>query len=113
MAAWFAALDPASARVSAATFGELQAGVEKTRAHDPAKAAELEAWVDRLIRTADIAPVDEQVFRLWARLMVGQQPKLRLDAIIAATALCRGYTVATRNTRDFAGFGVPVFDPFA
>jgi toxin FitB len=34
------------------------------------------------------------------------------DSIIAATASVRGWTVATRNTSDFAKLGVPVFDPW-
>ena len=34
------------------------------------------------------------------------------DSLIAATALHHGFTVATRNTRDFAKAGVAVVDPF-
>jgi len=32
--------------------------------------------------------------------------------LIAATAWAHGLTVATRNTKDFEGCGVPVFNPF-
>ena len=32
--------------------------------------------------------------------------------MIAATARVHGLTVVTRNVRDFADFGVPLFDPF-
>lgn len=35
------------------------------------------------------------------------------DALIAATAIARGFTVVTRNIRDFKTFGVTVLDPFA
>ena len=34
------------------------------------------------------------------------------DTMIAATAAVRGWTVATRNTTDFAPLGVTVFDPW-
>lgn len=35
------------------------------------------------------------------------------DSLIAACAWEHGLILATRNTRDFEGFGIPVFDPFA
>ena len=34
------------------------------------------------------------------------------DSMIAATAAVRGWTVATRNTSDFANLGVAVFNPW-
>ena len=34
------------------------------------------------------------------------------DALIAATALVRDLTVATRNTDDFKPFGVSLINPF-
>jgi predicted nucleic acid-binding protein len=34
------------------------------------------------------------------------------DSFIAATASSRGWTVATRNTSDFAALGVQVFNPW-
>jgi hypothetical protein len=34
------------------------------------------------------------------------------DALIAATALRHGLALVTRNTRDFAGFGVRLVNPF-
>lgn len=34
------------------------------------------------------------------------------DAMIAATAKEHGYTVVTRNLRDFAGCGVPLLNPW-
>jgi predicted nucleic acid-binding protein len=37
---------------------------------------------------------------------------LATDMLLAATALDRGLTVATRNTGHFEVAGVPVFNPF-
>jgi toxin FitB len=34
------------------------------------------------------------------------------DAMVAATAIQHGLTVATRNLRDFEPFPVRLFDPF-
>ena len=34
------------------------------------------------------------------------------DALIAATGLVHGLTLATRNVKDFADLGVSLFDPF-
>ena len=39
-------------------------------------------------------------------------PRSALDMQIAATALNHGMTLATRNTRDFAGIGVTLVNPW-
>ena len=41
--AWLQSVDDASLFLSAVTLGEIQAGIERTREQDPAKAAEIEA----------------------------------------------------------------------
>lgn len=40
------------------------------------------------------------------------QPMAMADAQIAATCLAHGASLATRNTRDFAGSGLKLIDPF-
>jgi hypothetical protein len=35
-----------------------------------------------------------------------------IDTLIAATALCRGLTLVTRNTGDVAATGVACLDPW-
>ena len=60
-----------------------------------------------------ILPHDAAAFRKWGQLMRGKSPTLAMDAMIASVALTKGLIVATRNVRDFAGFGVKVVDPFA
>ncbi|MBL8837912.1 MAG: VapC toxin family PIN domain ribonuclease, partial [Alphaproteobacteria bacterium] len=59
-----------------------------------------------------VLPADGQVFRTWARLMHRRSDTQLEDALIAATALTHRMVVATRNVRDFAGFGVRVENPF-
>jgi len=110
--AWVRSLRLEQLYLSAVTLGELQAGVELTRARDPAKASELENWVDHLQESERVLPMDAQCFREWARLMRGKSDTLLEDAMIAATARIHGLPVATRNERDFASFAVETFDPF-
>jgi hypothetical protein len=35
------------------------------------------------------------------------------DAMIAATCMAAGATLATRNLKDFAGLGIALHDPWA
>lgn len=109
---WFRNLGDSHVAICAATIGEIQAGIEKTRAHDPARAKEIEVWLAALEQNYVILPHDSPAFRAWGRLMHGKSPTLAMDAMIASVALTNGLTVATRNVRDFAGFGVKVVDPF-
>jgi len=99
--------------IPAVVLGELQAGVEITRSEDAAKARELDAWIDRLAATEQIVFMDAACFRQWARLMHRRASAFYVDAMIAATALIQGFTVVTRNVRDFASFRVPLFNPFS
>jgi predicted nucleic acid-binding protein len=110
--AWFEGASDKDLHLSAITLGELQAGVEITRGLDPAKAAAIEAWIDRVAETWSVLALDAAVCRCWARLMHKRQDDLLQDAMIAATAQVHGLTVVTRNLRDFQVFGVPLLDPF-
>jgi len=74
--------------VSALTIGEIQAGIEITRGQDPAKARELESWLDqRVLGGYDVLALDAVVFREWARLMHRRSATLIRDAMIAAVAV--------------------------
>ncbi len=110
--AWLRDVADSDLHLSAATIGELQAGIEMTREQDTARANELQAWLDRVEETYSVLPMDGRAFRLWARFMHRTSDDLIEDAMIAATAKVHGFTVVTRNIRDFSIFGVPTLNPF-
>jgi len=111
--AWLRSLDQRELFISAVTLGELQAGIEVTRERDAAKAAEIEAWVDRISETWNILPMDAATFRMWAELMHRRSDDLIEDAMIAAAARVHGLRVVTRNVKDFRDFDVSVLNPYA
>jgi predicted nucleic acid-binding protein len=99
--------------VSVVTLGEIQAGIEITREQDAAKAAELETWLDQIVGSWNVLPMDTAAFRLCAKLMHRTSDALVDDAMIAATARVHGLVVVTRNVRHFKNLGVDLIDPFA
>lgn len=110
--AWLQDVEDADLHLSAVTIGEIQSGIEVTRAQDPTKGAELEAWADQVADSYNVLAMDVACFRRWAKLMHRQSNTVYEDAMIAATALVHDLTVVTRNVRDFSRFDVPVLNPF-
>ncbi len=110
--AWLSSVEEAQLHLSVVTLAEIQAGVEITREQDPAKAGEIERWLDQLAGAYNVLVMDGATFREWARLMHRRSDTLYEDAMIAATARVHNLTVVTRNISDFNCFGVSLLDPF-
>jgi predicted nucleic acid-binding protein len=113
--AWAGSVDAATLFLSVVTILEIERGVLLAERRDVAQGATLRAWFERQVLPAfegRILPIDATVARRCAALHV-PDPKSDRDALIAATALVHGLSVATRNTADFVATGVGLVDPFA
>jgi hypothetical protein len=110
--AWLNQQEEEQLFLSGVTMGELQAGIERTRRQDPAKAIEIESWADQVAASYQILPMDTPCFREWGRIMDGKPDRLLEDAMIAATARVHQLIVATRNEGDFTQLDVRILNPF-
>ncbi|WP_066361255.1 type II toxin-antitoxin system VapC family toxin [Herbidospora mongoliensis] len=110
---WFDTVHGPDLHISVLTLGEIRAGIERCRERDPVKAASMERRLHGLRRQFGdrIAPVSDAVAEEWGRLSA-IRPLPFADGLLAATARVHGWTLATRNVRDFLGTGVSVVDPF-
>ena len=110
---WIQSVPQEQLYLSAVTIGEIQAGIEVTRQQDSIKAEALERWLNGVLTTHEILPVDANAFRVWAKLTHRQSDSFVQDTLIAAVAIVHDLTVVTRNARDFEHTGVRLLDPFA
>lgn len=113
--AWAATQPLSSFYLSAITIMELELGILSVTRKDAGQGAVLRQWMEQQVLPrfeGRILPVDTAVARRCAALHI-PDPRSERDALIAATALMHGMTVATRNVADFAPTGVPVFNPWA
>jgi len=115
---WVEATDEMLLHLSVLTLGEIRKGILSVR--DSSRRVALGAWLDSdlVIRFAGrILAIDEAVAERWGQLSA--QAELRnsplpvIDALLAATALQHNLTLVTRNVRDVAATGVPLFNPWS
>ena len=89
--------------VSAVTASELLHGVH--RARTPAQRNRREAFVEGLLARLPVLPFDLLAARIHARLSAELAMRKMVigphDLLIGATAMARGYDVATRDERSF------------
>ena len=99
--------------LSVLVIGELRRGIERLAPRDPERARALDERLAQIRRTyAEFTlPVTQEVAQEWGRLSASRLVP-DVDGLLAATAVVHDLTVATRNTRDFAGLDVPLVDPF-
>ncbi|BCG84381.1 ribonuclease VapC [Mesorhizobium sp. 113-3-9] len=114
---WLDGLDEDRSFISVVSIAEIRRGVALM--DEGRKREALAEWLARDLPQRfeqRILPVDEPVALAWGDLMGLAKRRGRglssMDGLIAATAIAQEFTLATRNTRDFEGFGVDLFDPW-
>ena len=114
---WLAAQQIATFHLSVISVGELRRGFSLLPTGK--RRTQLEEWFERVILPLfgdRILPVTHAIGDRWGVLGAERQrngkPLHLADGLIAATALEHGLTLVTRNTRDFAGMGLTMLNPW-
>lgn len=114
---WIEATNESLLYLSVLTLGEVRKGIASLR--NTSRRAALEAWLDSdlALRFANrILPVDQNVADRWGRIAAQSaaqgSPLSVIDGLLAATALDHNLTLVTRNVKDVAVAGVPLFNPW-
>ena len=112
---WLDATAEETLFASVLTFAEIRRGIELLPSGK--RRVQLEQWQDDLVASFEdrLLPVTKAIADravLSAHAQRRGTPLSNIDGLIAATALEHDLTVATRNVKDFAGFGVPIFNPW-
>ena len=112
--AWLESVSPSDLYVSVITVAEIQQGIEQQRKANPAFAADLEQWLEALLRLYGdhVLTFTVSMARRWGQL-AAKIGNTSLDLAIVATAQDQGLTVVTRNVTDFDRTGVLTLNPFA
>ena len=111
---WAQPLSAAGLYISVISVLELEIGILLIERRDQEQGRILRTWMDRHVLptfSGRILAIDTAVAQRCAMLHV-PNPRSDRDALIAATALVHGLTVATRNVADFERMGVGVLNPW-
>jgi toxin FitB len=111
---WAQPLPSTTLYISVISILELEIGILLLERRDKKQGAILRTWMGRHVLptfSGRILAIDTAVAQRCATLHV-PNPRSDRDALIAATALVHGLTVATRNVADFDGMGVDVLNPW-
>lgn len=111
---WFSQRPPATLHLSVLTLGEIRKGIEGVG--DEVRKQTLIDWLETDLPTfftGRILDVNGAVADRWGRLVAAAgRPLPTIDSLLAATALEHDLVLVTRNTKDFAGLPVEVFNPW-
>jgi predicted nucleic acid-binding protein len=114
VAAWVQARPRQSLYLSVLSLGEIRKGIEAVA--DPAFRQILTDWLEVELPNyfvGRLLGIDGQVADRWGRVQASAGRTLPvIDGLLAATALQHDLMLATRNTKDFAGLGVQLVNPW-
>lgn len=112
--AWLERTAPADLRLSVITVGEVRRGITRLRLRrDLVQADRYERWLGQTLNDFGdrLVPITEPAAQRWGDLDA-RRPTPVADGLIGATAAAYGWTLVTRNTKDFDHIGVPLLNPF-
>jgi predicted nucleic acid-binding protein len=114
---WLDTIDEDRCFISVASIAELKRGIALMA--DGRRRDALAGWLATDLPArfeTRILPIDQAVAERWGDLMAASSKRGAalsvMDGFFAATALAHGLTLATRNVKDFASHGVPLFNPW-
>lgn len=112
---WISQRPPTTLHLSVLTLGEIRKGVEGVT--DQVRRQSLIDWLETDLPaffTGRILGIDGSVADRWGGMIAAAgRPLPAIDSLLAATALRHGLTLVTRNTLDFVGLPVEVFNPWS
>jgi predicted nucleic acid-binding protein len=111
--AWATGQLSSSFYLSTITLLELEMGVQALERKTPQPGSALRNWIGsvRAAFRGRILSFTENTAPICASLHI-PNPRSDREAMIAATAIEHGFTVATRNEIDFAQTGVKIINPW-
>lgn len=116
VAAWLDVADESLLYISVLTLGEIRKGLAEMP--QGKRRTQLETWLESLrARFADrTLVIDSTIADRWGLLAAEAKLAGRalsvVDGLLAATALHHGFTLVSRNVRDFAHLHVPTLNPW-
>lgn len=115
--AWLDQVDEDRTYLSVVSVGEIARGVAQLEGGR--RKVALQRWLDVDLPGrfgSRLLPVDRETALIWGQLMAAAKRAGRglpvMDGWIAAAAVRHGLTLVTRNTSDFAGLAIDLFDPW-
>jgi predicted nucleic acid-binding protein len=111
---WAKLKSPTDLFISSITIFEIEMGILQLERRDPKQASIYKDWLENNVMKAfegRILPFDTITALKCAQLHV-PDPKSERDAMIAASALVHGFTIVTRNEKDFKHINVKLINPW-
>ena len=111
---WAKSKPTSSLFISSISILEIEMGILRLDRKDPKQAAVYRAWLnDHVLKAFSdrVLPFNTSIALKCAQLHV-PDPKSERDAMIAATSMVHGFTLVSRNEKDFQHINVEIINPW-